>query len=58
MDKSKIIILDFTRGEVVVYDYDLNIWGDAIEFLESEEIGLNSNNCQWMIVDKLNIRIK
>jgi len=55
---KKIIILDFFTQEVLVYDYDENIWEDCIEFLESDQIGLNSNNCQWMVVDELNIKIK
>jgi hypothetical protein len=53
----KIIILDFTIGEVHIYPYDLNIWEDAIELIESEEVGLNSNNCQWMVVDELKLQI-
>jgi hypothetical protein len=53
----KIIILDFNTGQVHVYPYDINVWGDAIEFIESEEIGLNSNNCQWMTTENLNIQI-
>lgn len=55
--KKKIIILDFRAQEVLVYDYDENIWEDCIEFIESNEINLNSNDCQWMVVDKLNIKI-
>jgi hypothetical protein len=57
MEKSKIIILDFNTGKVHIYAYDLNIWGDCIEFLESDEINLNSNNCQWMVVNNLKIEI-
>jgi len=53
----KIIILDFSTGEVHVYPYDINVWEDAIEFIECEEIGLNSNNCQWMTTDNLSIQI-
>jgi|LakMenEpi03Aug12_release.lakeMendotaPanAssembly.Ray.scaffolds.fasta_scaffold3613030_1 hypothetical protein len=55
---KKIIILDFKRGEVFVYNYDTDIWEDGEDFIESEEINLNSNDCQWMIVDELNIQIK
>ena len=53
----KIVILDFTTGQVHIYPYDLNVWEDAIEFIESEEVGLNSNNCQWMTVDNLKLQI-
>lgn len=55
---KKIIILDFFTTNVLIYDYDENVWGDCIDFIESEEINLNSNDCQWMVVDKLNIQIK
>lgn len=54
---KKIIILDFESGEVLVYTYDSNIWGDAEDFMSSEEIDLNTNMCQWMIVDELQIKI-
>jgi hypothetical protein len=55
---KKIVILDFRSQEVLIYDYDQNIWEDCIDFLESEEINLNSNDCQWMVVNELNIQIK
>ncbi len=54
---QKIIILDFTNSKVHIFDYDLNIWEDVLEFLTSNEIDLNPNQCQWMIVDNLNIEI-
>lgn len=53
----KIVILDFSTQEIHIYDYDLNKWEDCIDFIESKEIGLNSNNCQWMVVDKLKLEI-
>ena len=54
----KIIILDFRTAEVFVYNYDTNIWEDGENFIESEEVNLNSNDCQWMIVDELKMQIK
>lgn len=54
---KKIIILDFESGEVLVYPYDENIWEDAEDFMSSEEVDINHNNCQWMIVDELQIKI-
>jgi hypothetical protein len=54
---KKIIILDFTTGEAHVYPYDENVWEDCIEFIECDEVGLNSNNCQWMTTDNLNLII-
>ena len=58
MNNKKIIILDFETSSVLVYPYDENVWEGAEDLIESEEVGLNSNNCQWMIVDELNIEIK
>ncbi len=55
---KKIIILDFRTSDVFVYDYDINIWENGEDFIESEEVNLNSNDCQWMIVDELKIQIK
>lgn len=56
---KKIIILDFNTAEVHIFPYDEPIWEDCIEFIESAEVGLNlnSNNCQWMVADELNIQI-
>lgn len=53
----KIIILNFETGEVHVYPYDENVWEDCEDFMESEEVGLNSNTCQWMVVDEVNIKV-
>jgi hypothetical protein len=53
----KIIILDFRTQDIHIYDYDLNVWEDCIDFIDSEEIGLNSNDCQWMVVDDLKLQI-
>lgn len=53
---SKIIILNFETGEVLITDYDNNKWNDAEQFINS--IMMNDTNCQWMIVDELNIKIK
>lgn len=58
MVKKKIIILDFRTQDVIIYNYDENIWESCEDFIESEEINLNSGDCQWMVVDKLNIKIK
>jgi len=57
MRNKKIIILDFRTAEVHIFTYDQNIWENDIDFIESEEINLNSNDCQWMIVDDLKIEI-
>lgn len=57
MEHKKIIILDFRTAEVHVFPYNEHLWEDCIEFIESEEINLNSNDCQWMVVDNLKIEI-
>jgi len=54
---KKIIILDFEGAEVIIKDYDQGF--DLIEpenFLIS--LNLNPNNCQWMIVDELKLKIE
>jgi hypothetical protein len=55
---QKIIILCFETSEVLIYNYDSNIWEDVEDFLTSEEIDISPNNCQWMVVNELNIQIK
>lgn len=58
MVKKKIIILDFRTQDVFIYNYDENVWESCEDFIESKKINLNSNDCQWMVVDELNIQIK
>ena len=53
---QKIIILNFDTGEVYIYDYDQSKHPEAEDFIESKDLG--SNNCQWMIVNKLVINIE
>jgi hypothetical protein len=52
----KIIILDFSAVEVHVFNYDNNIWEDALEFLaahfNNEGMPFTENNCQWMITEE------
>ncbi len=58
---KKIIILDFESGEVHVFNYDSNIFEDFSDFVivinEEHDLNLREKNCQWMIVDDLNIQI-
>jgi len=60
---KKIINLDFETGAVHVFDYDINIYAekDADDFFIAlkDDLGytMNQTNCQWMIVDELNIEI-
>lgn len=52
---EKIIILDFSDGEVYIKDYDTNIWEDAEEFLN--EYGFSESECHWMTVPILKLNI-
>ena len=58
---EKIIILDFTTGDVLISDYDTNKYDDAedflVELMEEGILDTSSNNLQWMISKDLNIRV-
>jgi hypothetical protein len=56
----KIIILDFSTAETFVFDYDENIYKDTSDFFESEgikELQIRETDCQYMVVEELNIQI-
>lgn len=56
---EKIIILDFTNGEVHVFPFDSNTHdadGLVEELHEGGEIS-SPSNCQWMTVEELSIKI-
>lgn len=53
---SKLIILHYETQEVIVCDYDENVWEDPEEFMSDEQIDINSSSCHWMVVDKLVIK--
>ena len=61
MANKKIIILDFSTAEVHVFPYDENVWSGGEDFIVDENEGgsvaMSASNCQWMIVDDLNIQI-
>jgi hypothetical protein len=50
-----ITILDFNQGAVAIMEFDEHHWEETEDFLESE--GYDSNNCQWLVTDGLNLRI-
>lgn len=56
---QKIIILDFATGKVYVCDYDPNCYEDAQDFISEDphQLGIKESNCQYMVVDSLNIEI-
>jgi hypothetical protein len=53
--KNKIVILDFSTGEVHIFPYDETIWESEEHFLKEHcsENGqtFKENQCQWMVVD-------
>jgi hypothetical protein len=55
---KKIIILDFGESKVLVYDYDENIWESPEDMTDENGNYILDSNCQWMVVDELNIKIK
>ena len=50
---QKIIILDFSTGEVHVFNYDSRVFKDGEDFISQAEenhgIKLREKDCQWMI---------
>jgi len=58
MGKKKIIILDFGTTNVLIYDYDENVWDCPEDMTDEDGCFILDSNCQWMIVDELNIKIK
>jgi len=55
---KKIIILDFGTTEVSIYDYDENIWECPEDFTDENGVFIIDSNCQYMVVDELNIKIR
>jgi len=58
---KKVIVLDFETGNIYIRDYS-DKYDDFSDFLEDlfvdEGISLSESNCQWMIIDELNMDIK
>lgn len=58
---EKIIILDFTNGQVFILEYDSNIFHNVEDFFLSEEVienNLSINNCEYMIIPSEDLCIK
>lgn len=56
----KIVILDFSTGEVFIFPYDENIYDNAEDFFDGpycEERGIRETNCQYMVSDSLTLQI-
>lgn len=45
---EKLIILDFSTGEVDIYSIEYDYEPDIDKLLDS--LGHNANNCQWMFI--------
>lgn len=54
---KKIIILDYNTGEVLITDYDPNIWESPEDMEDEFGVGLINSNCNYMVVDKLVLKI-
>ena len=55
---KKIIILDYSTGEVLIKDYDENIWDYAEDMTDEDGNLILHSDCNWMIVDELNLKIE
>lgn len=53
---KKIIILDYSSGEVYIKNYDDGEYLDAEDFLINE--GFDPEDCNWMIMNSLNVHIQ
>lgn len=49
---EKLVILDYSTGEVDVYDIDSDV--EVNEYL-IESLGHNSNDCYWMVGENIKI---
>ena len=61
MGKHTVVILDFSTGDVHIAPYDISAYEDFFDFLvdfnEHTGYNLKQGNCQWMIMEKINIEI-
>ena len=55
---QKIIILDESTGEVLIRDYDPNIWEDPEDMVDEFGNRLIHSSCSYMIVNKLILTIE
>jgi hypothetical protein len=54
---KKLVVLDHSVGEVYVYPYDESKFDCPEDFANEDGYVLNGN-CEWMLVDELNIAYK
>lgn len=51
---KKIIILDFSCGEVFIYSLNKKYYNEPEKFIV-EKTEHKASNCEWMVVDELKI---
>jgi hypothetical protein len=54
---KKLVVLDHGEKTVTVYPYDENVWESPEDFTDEDGIYVLDSNCEWMVVDDLNIKI-
>jgi hypothetical protein len=54
---KKLIVLNFTNGEVHIYPYDENIWDSPEDVTDEYGDLIIDNNCQYMVVEELKLQI-
>ena len=54
---KKLVVLDHGEQSVTVYNYDENIWESPEDFTDENGIYVLDSNCQWIVVEELNIKI-
>jgi hypothetical protein len=57
-NKKKIVILDHGQQKVMVYDYNENVWDSPEDMMDENGNYILDSNCEWMVVNELNIEIK
>ena len=55
---QKIIILDESTGEVLIRDYDPDLWEDPEDMVDEFGVALIHSSCSYMIVNKLIIKVE
>jgi hypothetical protein len=55
---KKLVVLDHGVGEVYVYTYDDSKFDCPEDFTDKNGVYVLDSNCEWMLVDELNIIYK
>lgn len=55
---QKIIILDFSTGEVHIFNFDQKTFDDGESFMEAHpEYCFKESQCEWMITEEIKLNI-